>query len=323
MPLVAIDRHLTAADLARTLRAEVRDGLTGTPKALSPKWLYDSRGSALFEGITRLQEYYLTDAERAILTTWAGAIAAASGADTLLELGSGSSDKTRLLLDAVKGAGILRRYIPVDVSASALREAAARIADDYPGVDVHGVVADFERHIDRLPSGGRRMIALLGSTIGNFTPAPRAEFLARVRASMGPGDSLLLGTDLVKDRGRLVAAYDDASGVTAAFNRNVLYVMNRELGADFDPDAFAHVAAWDPDNEWIEMRLRSVRDQTVRIPPLELRVEFAAGEEMRTETSAKFRRERVEAELASAGFTPRGWWTDPAGDFALSLGERV
>jgi L-histidine Nalpha-methyltransferase len=320
---LTIDRHLTDDDVARALRADVRRGLTSTPKELPPKWFYDSRGSELFEEITRLPEYYPTRTERAILVAHADAIAKAADADTLVELGSGSSEKTRLLLDAMTHHGLLERYVPVDVSSSALTAAADALHGDYPKLAVHGVVADFDRHFDQIPTEGRRLVAFLGGTIGNFGPVARVQFLSRLRASMRDGDALLLGTDLVKSPDRLIPAYDDASGVTAEFNRNVLRVINRELQADFDPAAFDHVARWDPDEEWIEMRLRSTRAQTVHVGALDLTVEFEAGEEMRTEISAKFRPLRVKTELRSAGLALAGWWTDEAEDFALSLAQPV
>jgi L-histidine N-alpha-methyltransferase len=301
------------------LRADARAGLTASPKVLPPKWFYDEEGCRLFDEITQLPEYYPTRTERAILAARAGDIAASTSADTLVELGSGTSEKTRLLLDALSAQGSLRRFVPFDVSEPTLRDAAAAIELEYPGVEVHAVVGDFERHLDRLPAGGTRLVAFLGSTIGNLDPAGRARFYRSLAAGLGPDDALLLGTDLVKDTERLEAAYDDAAGVTAAFNRNVLAVLNRELGADFVPERFAHVAKWDPGEEWIEMRLRSQATQTVRVDELDLDVEFADGEEMRTEISAKFRRQRVEAELATAGLALTAWWTDPAGDFALSL----
>lgn len=312
-----MDRFLTADDLAKTLRRDVREGLGGTPKTLPPKWFYDERGSALFEEITALEEYYPTRREREILTARAPEVAAATGARTLVELGAGSGEKTRLLLNALHGT--LRSYVPVDVSGDFLEEAAAGIAADHPGLAVRTVVADYEQHLHLLPSGERRLIAFLGGTIGNLPPAERAGFLGGLRATMADGDFLLLGADLVKDEGRLVRAYDDAAGVTAEFNRNVLRVINRDLGADFDVEAFEHVARWNPEEEWIEMRLRSVRDQTVRVAGLDLDVAFAAGEEMRTEVSAKFRRERLESELGSAGLAIAGFWTDEAGDFSLTL----
>jgi L-histidine N-alpha-methyltransferase len=328
---VAIERLLPAGFLASALRDDARDGLTATPKWLPPKWFYDANGSALFDKITELPEYYPTRAERAILSAAAGQIAAASGAHTLVELGSGSSDKTRLLLDALREAGTLRRYIPVDVSETALADAGRRLLAEYPGIEVYAVVSDFEQRLG-LPedaphagggAGAARMVAFLGSTIGNMVPPQRARFLARLRASLRDGDTLLLGTDLVKDPAVLVAAYDDPAGVTAAFNKNVLAVLNSELGAGFDTDAFDHVALWDARREWIEMRLRSAWAQTVELPALGLTIEFADGEELRTEVSAKFRRDGVEAELAAAGFALRSWWTDPEGLFGLSLSVPV
>jgi L-histidine Nalpha-methyltransferase len=240
-------------------------------------------------------------------------------ADTLIELGSGTSEKTRLLLDALRSAGTLTRFVPFDVSETTLRDAATAVVAEYPGVSVHAVAGDFERHLDRLPGGGRRLVAFLGGTIGNLLPDARARFLAEIAAGIGGDDAFLLGTDLVKDPTRLVAAYDDAAGVTAEFNRNVLRVLNRELGADFDPDRFEHVARYDAEHEWIEMRLRSTEAQVVNVPALGLVVPFRAAEEMRTEVSSKFRRDRVARELAAAGLRLIEWWTDPAGDLALSL----
>ena len=316
---VRVDVHLGPEDLAAALRADARRGLTARPKALPPKWFYDEQGSRLFEAITRLPEYYPTRAERAILGAYAGDIAERAGADTLVELGSGTSEKTRLLLDAMSKRGTLRRFIPFDVSESTLRDAAVAIEREYPGVDVHAVVGDFEHHLDRLPGGGRRLVAFLGSTIGNLEPDARSRFYRMIASGLGPDDSFLLGTDLVKDVARLEAAYDDDAGVTAAFNRNVLVVLNRELGFDFVPERFAHVARWNPAAEWIEMRLRSDEAQSVRSGELDLEVHFASDEEMRTEISAKFRREGVERELADAGLALTEWWTDPAGDFAVSL----
>ena len=301
------------------MRGDARAGLTASPKALPPKWFYDEEGCRLFDEITRLPEYYPTRAEREILSRHAGDIAARTSADTLVELGSGTSEKTRLLLDALAAHGSLRRFVPFDVSEPTLRDAASAIELEYPGVDVHAVVGDFERHLDRLPRGGTRLVAFLGSTIGNLDPDGRSRFFRSLAAGLAPDDALLLGTDLVKDTRRLEAAYDDSAGVTAAFNRNVLSVLNRELAADFVPERFEHVASWNPAEEWIEMRLRSRGAQTVHVKDLDLHVEFADGEEMRTEISAKFRRERVEAELSAAGLAVAAWWTDPSGDFALSL----
>jgi L-histidine N-alpha-methyltransferase len=316
---LTIDVHLDGDDLVRALRRDVVAGLTATPKSLPPKWFYDDRGSQLFDDITRLPEYYPTRREAEILEGVAPTIAGASRADTLVELGSGTSTKTRLLLDALRAAGHLRRIVPFDVSEGTLRESCAVLAAAYPGVEVHGVVGDFEQHLAKLPGGGRRMVAFLGGTIGNLLPRQRAAFLEDLRATMEPGDSLLLGTDLVKDAERLVRAYDDAAGVTAAFNKNVLQVVNRELGADFDPDRFDHVACWSPEASWIEMRLRARGAQLVHIPGAGLDVRFAAGEELRTEVSTKFRRPGITADLRAAGFAVGHWWTDRRGDFALSL----
>jgi L-histidine N-alpha-methyltransferase len=316
---VTVDVHLAPDAAARALEADVRAGLRAMPKTLPPKWFYDERGSELFDAITRLPEYYPTRTERSILVAHAPELAEITKADTLVELGSGTSEKTRLLLDGLRDAGTLERFVPFDVSEQTLRDAAAAVAEEYPGVRVHAVVGDFEHHLRDLPGGGTRVVAFLGSTIGNLAPEPRARFLADLAATLAPGDALLLGTDLVKDVDRLLAAYDDAAGVTAAFNRNVLSVIDRELDADFDPEAFDHVAVWDPHEEWIEMRLRSRRAQTVHVRALGLQVEFAASEDLRTEISAKFRRGRVEEELAVAGFRLAEWWTDPADDFALSL----
>jgi L-histidine Nalpha-methyltransferase len=319
---VSVDVLLTARDWARSLRREALAGLTSSPKELSPTWLYDERGCELFDQITRLPEYYPTRAERSILRERAVEAAAIARADTLVELGAGTAEKTRLLLDAMSLSGLLRRYVPFDVAESTLRETCAAVRREHPDLEVKGVVGDFRRHLDRLPTGGRRLVAFLGGTIGNLQPAERHEMLATLAAGMAPGDSLLLGTDLVKDRARLVAAYDDAAGVTAAFNKNVLTILNRELGADFDVDRFDHVARFDEDEEWMEMRLRSRGRQTVRVPGLELTLRFEDGEDLRTEISAKFRPERVRDELADAGFALHEWWTDTAGDFALTLSTR-
>ena len=304
------------------LRADVRAGLTASPKRLPPKYFYDARGSELFDEITRLPEYYPTRAETRILRQHSADIARLARPESLVELGSGTSAKTRLLLRALDAEGTLRRFVPFDVDPTVLADAAEALTAEYPALKVEPVVGDFEQSLDGLPAGGGLMIAFLGSTIGNMEPAARRDFLARVSAAMRPGDTFLLGTDLVKDPARLQRAYDDAAGVTAAFNKNVLLVINRELGADFDADSFEHVAAWDARHEWIEMRLRSVRDQVVRVADLDLTVPFTAGEEMRTEISAKFRRDGVAAELAAAGLELVRFWTDADGDFGLSLSRR-
>jgi L-histidine N-alpha-methyltransferase len=311
--------HFTEADAARELRADVRAGLTDHPKWLAPKWFYDTRGSDLFERITALPEYYQTRAEHQILQDRAMEIAELTGVGTLVELGSGSSEKTRLLLEAMRKHGTLREFVPLDVSESALRAAIEAIAVDYPELGVVGVVGDFTTGLAHLPSGGERLVAFLGGTIGNLLPAERAEFLSGMRAALRPGEWLLLGTDLVKSPERLERAYDDAQGVTAEFNRNVLHVLNRELGADFPVEEFLHLSRWNAEQEWIEMRLRATRAMRVNLRELDLGVDFAEGEEIGTEVSAKFRRERVQDELDAAGFALQRWWLDDAGDFALSL----
>ncbi len=314
-----VEVHLTPSELRAALRRDVSEGLTSSPKELPPKWFYDARGGELFDDITRLPEYYPTRCERSILGERAAEIARLSGADTLVELGSGTSEKTRLLLDALADEGRLRRIVAFDVSEPTLRSAATTLAENYPQAEVRAVVGDFEHHLAAIPTGGRRLVAFLGGTIGNLAPKQRALFLSELAGLLAPGDGLLLGTDLVKDPSRLVAAYDDAAGVTAEFNRNVLRVVNRELGADFVPERFAHVARYDADAEWIEMWLRADERQVVAIDDVGITVVFETAEAMRTEISAKFRRHGVEAELGDADLALARWWTDGAGDFAVSL----
>jgi L-histidine N-alpha-methyltransferase len=316
---LSLSNYLAADSAADALRRDVCDGLTRAPKSLPPKWFYDSVGSDLFDQITRLPEYYPTRAEAEILRARAADIAAASGADTLVELGSGTSEKTRILLDALRDGGSLRRFIPFDVDASVLESAGAAIGEEYPGIEIDAVCGDFEEHLGKIPHVGRRLVIFLGSTIGNLTTGPRAEFLAALADNLEPGDGLLLGTDLVKDVDRIVHAYDDSAGVTAQFNKNVLAVVNRELDADFDLDAFDHVARWNVDEERIEMWLRASTPQRVRVGGLDMIVDFAAGEEMLTEVSCKFRADAVADELAAVGLRRTNWWTDQAGDFGLSL----
>ncbi|WAL63356.1 L-histidine N(alpha)-methyltransferase [Amycolatopsis cynarae] len=316
-----LDVHRDPVDVTGALRDDVRTGLSASRKWLPSKWFYDARGSALFEEITGLPEYYPTRAEREVLGREAAEIARVTGARTLVELGSGSSEKTRLLLDALREHGTLHSFVPLDVSEAALAGAVGAIRAEYPGLDVRGVVGDFTEHLGLLPGEPPRLVAFLGGTIGNFLPGERAKFLRSVRDVLTEGEWLLLGTDLVKDRETLERAYDDAAGVTAEFNRNVLRVVNERLGADFDPDRFAHESYWDDGNEWIEMRLRAREAMTVTIPGADMVVRFAEGEDIRTEISAKFRQEGVAAELAESGFTLRKWWTDAQGRFGVSLAE--
>jgi L-histidine Nalpha-methyltransferase len=310
---VVIERH----DVHDTLVDDVRDGLTRSLKELPPKYFYDERGSVLFDQITSLPEYYPTRCERSILNRHAPELV--QGTEELVELGSGTASKTRALLYAMAGTGSLRRYVPFDVDESVVRGCALELIELYPGLRVHGVVGDFGRDLERVPDGRRRLFAFLGGTIGNLYPAERARFLARMRALMGPGDRLVIGTDLVKDRAVLEAAYNDSAGITAEFNRNVLRVINAGLEADFDPEAFEHVAFFDEANSWIEMRLRANGAQRVSIDGADLEVTFADGEEIRTEISAKFTREAVERELRDAGLRLDDFFTDGSALFGLAF----
>lgn len=322
-PAVEVDVHLPPGGPLSGMAADVRIGLTKPFKELSPRYFYDERGSELFEVITELEEYYPTRAERAILELSSTEITRAAGNPaTLIELGSGSSAKTRVLLDAMRDAGGLEAFAPVDISEEITRETAARVAAEY-GIKVHGLVCDFERDLERIPLAGPRVIALLGGTMGNFEPQQRASFLARIANLLGLEDRFLLGTDLVKDRATLEAAYDDAAGVTAAFNKNVLAVLNARLGANFDLDAFEHTVHWDDENLFVDIRLRSLRRQLVEFSELGLTVAFARGEEMRTEISTKFQRQGLEGIYAEAGLELTHWWTDPEGLYALSLARSV
>jgi L-histidine Nalpha-methyltransferase len=319
---ITIEVHLPEGGPLADLATDVREGLCRPFKELPPKYFYDERGSRLFEEITELPEYYPTRAERAILDARAAEIVGAAGADTLIELGSGSAAKTRVLLDAMRDTGSLETYVPVDISEQITRQAAAELIAEYPELTVHGIVCDYEIHLERVPREEGGLFAFLGGTIGNFYPATRRSFLARIASLMYPGDRFLLGTDLVKDRARLEAAYNDSAGVTAEFNKNVLRVLNRELAANFHPDAFEHLAFWDEDNSWMDIRLRSLAEQAVSIPPLEMEVAFAEGEEMRTEVSAKFTRSELEHTYSRVGLELVGWWTDRDDLFALSLARR-
>src|SRR3954451_15343742 len=304
----------------RTLAFDALDGLTKPFKEIPPKHFYDTDGSRLFEQIMGLPEYYPTRTERAILEAAAASLVERTQAAELVELGSGVPTKTLLLLDAMRDAGTLDRYVPFDVSEVVLCESAKLLVERYPGIRVYGVVGDFERHLDALPEpAGPRVIVFLGGTIGNFLPGTRRKFLRSLGQQLRPEDRILLGTDLVKDPAMLEAAYNDAAGVTAAFNRNILAVLNRELDADFDLSSFEHVAFYDREQEWIEMRLRALAPQVVHVGKLGLTVHFANREELRNEISAKFTRPRLEADLAAAGLRLREFLTDPEELFALSV----
>jgi L-histidine Nalpha-methyltransferase len=318
---IAIDVHLPRDGVLAGMAEDVREGLSCPFKELPPKYFYDERGSELFERITELPEYYPTRAERSILNAHAAEIVEAAGAGILIELGSGSAAKTRCLLDAMEDADLLDTYVPVDISEEITRRTAAELVEEYDGLRVHGIVCDYETHLERVPREEGALLAFLGGTIGNFRPAPRRSFLARIATLMYPGDRFLLGTDLVKETAVLEAAYNDSAGVTAKFNKNVLSVLNRELDADFDPEQFEHVAFFDPDNEWIDIRLRSLTEQFIDLKALDMRSHFARNEEMRTEISTKFTRDRLEASYADAGLELVEWWTDPDDLYALSLAQ--
>jgi L-histidine N-alpha-methyltransferase len=320
---IEVHSYLAATD-ERALADDVLDGLTRPLKELPPKHFYDARGAELFDRICELPEYYPTRTERAILQARAAEIVERTGAAEIVELGSGTAAKTRILLDAMQSAGTLRRYVPLDVTEQMILETAAALVDEYPGMLVHGIVGDFERHLHHLPPAlGPRVVAFLGGTIGNFTPGSRRRFLRGLAKAMGPEDHLLLGTDLVKDPATIEAAYDDSEGVTAEFNRNVLHVVNRELDADFDVEAFEHVAFFDREREWIEMRLRASSRQRVHVGALAIDVDFAPREELRTEISAKFTRERLQGDLAAAGLELETVFEDPEALFAVSLSRPV
>jgi L-histidine N-alpha-methyltransferase len=314
-----IDVHLSPDEVRRQMRTDAVTGLQGEEKSIPPVWFYDERGSRLFEEITQLPEYYPTRAERALLEQHAPAIAEISKADTLVELGAGACDKTRVLLSALQNAGTLARYVPFDVSDGFLRDAATTLSDEFVALDIHLVIGDFHQHLAEIPTEGRRMVAFLGGTIGNLNPAQRARFLFDLNCTMSSDDSMLLGTDLVKDRGRLVAAYDDAAGVTADFNRNVLHVLNDQLGGDFDPGHFRHVALWNEEEQWIEMRLRAKEATEVSLAGAGITVRFDEGEDLLTEISAKFTPDKVKQELHEAGFVIEDMWGADDGEFLLTL----
>jgi L-histidine Nalpha-methyltransferase len=314
-----IDVHISADAARQRMRGDAIAGLQSDLKSIPPVWFYDERGSQLFEEITRLPEYYPTRTERRLLELHALTIAELSKADTLVELGAGSCDKTRVLLGALQSFGTLARYVPFDVSDEFLRQAASTLADEYDDLTVHLVIGDFSEHLAKIPTEGRRLVAFLGGTIGNLQPAQRARFLFDLNCAMSSDDSLLLGADLVKDRRRLVAAYDDGSGVTAAFNKNVLHVLNEQLAGNFDPELFRHVALWNEGEQWIEMRLRAAEEIDVTLENAGISVRFAEGEDLLTEISAKFTPERIEEELSTAGFVVDGMWGADEGEFLLTL----
>lgn len=314
-----IDVHLSPDEVRRQMRADAVAGLLAEEKSIPPVWFYDERGSELFEEITQLPEYYPTRAERRLLEAHAAEIADLAKADTLVELGAGACSKTRVILDALAQTGALARYVPFDVSDEFLRSAATSLCNEYEALAVHLVIGDFHQHLAEIPTEGRRMVAFLGGTVGNLDPEQRRRFLFDLNCMMSSDDTLLLGTDLVKDRSRLVAAYDDGAGVTAAFNRNVLHVLNLQLGGNFDPEAFEHIAVWNEQEAWIEMRLRAQLPSEVALADAGIAVHFDQGEDLLTEISAKFTPERVRDELTAAGFLVDGMWGADEGEFLLTL----
>jgi L-histidine N-alpha-methyltransferase len=314
-----IDVHLSPEDVRSQMEADAIRGLQAVEKSIPPVWFYDERGSVLFEEITQLPEYYPTRAERRLLELHAPAIARMAQADTLVELGAGSCNKTRVILDALESSGTLARYVPFDVSDDFLRDAASTLSDEYESLAVHLVIGDFLRHLPQIPDEGRRMVAFLGGTLGNLNPEQRSRFFFDLNCTMSADDTLLLGTDLVKDRRRLVAAYDDSAGVTAEFNRNVLRVLNAQLGGDFVPERFTHVARWNELDQWIEMRLRATESHDVTLTGAGITVHFEQGEDLLTEISAKFTPEGIAAELTEANFVVEQMWGGEEGEFLLTL----
>ena len=322
-PAVNVDVHLRPDRVEAELSEDIRRAFTNRPLVLPPKVLYDDRGSELFDEITRLDEYYPTEAERSLLVARADEIASLSGADTVIELGSGTGDKTRTLLDSFHRTGQLRKFVPLDVSEATLVASAKMLAERYDGLEVHALVGDFTRHLSHLPAGDCRLVAFLGSTVGNFYVEERHAFLGALADNLEVGDWLLLGVDLVKSVERILNAYNDQEGVTGQFIKNVLTVLNRDLGADFDLDAFDYSPLWDGLEERVDMRLRATMPQRVRIEDLDLDVELGEGEEIRVEISTKFRLERLAAELEDAGFDLERFWIDDNRDFALALARRI
>jgi L-histidine N-alpha-methyltransferase len=317
--MASIEVVVTEAEGREAVYEATCRSLQAEPKELPAVWLYDERGSRLYEEITRLPAYYLPQREDEILRDRAPEIARLTQASTLAELGAGSANNTRLLLDALQAAGTLERFVPLDVSGRALQASAETIAAAYPRLAVQPIVGDFERDLGLLPRSGRRLIAFLGSTIGNLYPAQRARLLAALADELSPEDGLLIGIDLVKDPARLRAAYNDPGGVTETFVRNALTAANRELEATFEQRRFAYEARWDPEREWMNIGFNAREAHRVSVGRLELELAFEQGETLRVEISSKFRRERFEREAAEAGLRVAHWWTDGAGDFAVAL----
>ncbi|RLE24334.1 MAG: L-histidine N(alpha)-methyltransferase [Actinobacteria bacterium] len=302
--------------------AELARSIGARPRTIPPRWLYDDRGSELFDEITRLPEYYQTEAEREILTTHATMIAEVTGATTVIELGSGTSDKTRTLLDAFVAHGEIERFCPLDVSEATLLEAATMLGERYPELSVEPVVGDFTRHLHRLPGDGTRLVAFLGGTIGNFYLEERRAFLGALADVLRPGDWLALGVDLVKPVEKLIAAYDDSQGVTDAFIHNALRVINTEVGGNIDVGNYEYAPLWDAREHRIDMRLRASEAERVYLEALDMVIDIEAGEELRVEISTKFSRDDLLVELHEAGFEGDDFLVDSNGDFGLALVSR-
>jgi len=323
-----VDNTLSADERAETetasveAHAELRRALQRRPRTVPPRWLYDDRGSDLFDQITRLPEYYQTEAERQILAVHSKMIAEMTAATTVIELGSGTSDKTRTLLDAFVAHGMIERFVPLDVSEATLLDAAAMLGERYSDLDVSPVIGDFNQHLHRLPTGGTRLVAFLGGTIGNFYQEERTAFLGALADVLDPGDWVLLGVDLIKPVDRLLSAYNDSAGTTDAFIRNALTVINRELGGNIDVGNFDYVPFWDGREERIDMRLRACEPERARIEALDLDVELESGEELRIEISTKFSQDKLFTELAEVDFADGAFFTDPAHDFGIALVRR-
>lgn len=323
LPKIHIDRQVAGGGPFANIAEDVRRGLTQTPKELPPKYFYDVRGATLFEQISELPEYYQTRTERALLEQIADEIILSCQSTTLVEFGSGNSLKTRILLDAMARAGLLDCYVPIDISEEQLRGTAHALSDDYHGLRVHGVIGDFEHPVENVPEGGPRLIIFLGGTIGNLTPDEASSFLRNVARLLGPKDRFLLGTDLVKDVDVLERAYNDSAGVTAAFNRNILSVINQHLDANFALDCFEHLAVYNEEESRIEMHLVARESHQVWIDAIDLTVNLAQGESIRTEISCKYTRGMMDTMLAQAGLQLLRWDTDPNNLFALSLSKSL
>ncbi|MDR4494780.1 MAG: L-histidine N(alpha)-methyltransferase [Nitrospirales bacterium] len=318
---ITIDIPLTreSPDL---LNAQITGGLLGCPKTLPSKLFYDEHGSTLFEQICELPEYYQTRTEHQLLTRWADEIVSLTGAEELVELGSGAATKTRVLLDAMTKAEQLRYYVPFDVDETIVRRVSEELIQEYPGLQIHGVVGDFLVHLEHIPEGGKRLVVILGGTIGNLSMQAAKEFLTAVNSEMASGDFFLLGLQLIADRERMEAAYNDTQGITAKFNKNIIRVLGNTFGSEIDPELFDHVARYNEKDHRIEMWLRSRQDQTFTIPEWGLSVALKQGEEIRTEISTKYDQPLTDQLLADSGFEMVKWYADADNLIGLALAQK-